>query len=183
MALAFSPEIIAAINSGYIANAWLLDLYTDEGVLRCWDKERNASVLGGVYEGLSDSFAISGEIRLGSDLVPEPLVFTFDASPENDSGSFVGRLVDRQWHQRPIRMRGVLFQPGQDFITLIGSWIEWNGTMDTMEFFRSNRYAEQDSSELRGRDFPGSGQEFHNLHRRGSEAEKTPGTGSLRISP
>jgi len=137
MSLALTVDVLNAINSEKMAHAWLLDLYTDEGTLRCWDKPFNMSYGGFTYEGLSDTFGLEGEIRLSTELVPEPLTISFDASPQSDNAAFVGRLVDRQWHQRPMRIRGLLLVPGTDFATPIGTHIEWNGTMDTQEIVES----------------------------------------------
>lgn len=133
MALALTTDVINAIDSGSIGHAWLLDLYTDEGAIRCWDKPFDMTYLANVYEGLSESWEINGEIRLGSDLVPEPLSFTFDSSLDADNASFVGRLVDRSWHQRRCKLTGLLYVPGQNYGTPIGQHLEWFGTMDTIE--------------------------------------------------
>jgi hypothetical protein len=133
MALALTTDVLNAIEDGTLSHAWLLELFTDEGALRCWDKPFDMTYLSNAYEGLNDSWSVEGEIRLGTDLVPEPLVFSFDASTQDDDASFVGKLVDRQWHQRKMRLSGLLLIPGTDFATPIGTHLVWNGTMDTVE--------------------------------------------------
>lgn len=133
MPLPLSPEVITAMESGAIANAWLLTLYADEGILRGWSGYSDINFGGNIYEGLSDGWRIEGDIRLSGDLVPEPLTLVFDGTPANENTSFVGRLVDRSWHQRPMSLVGLLFVPGTNFITPVGTWLEWSGTMDTLE--------------------------------------------------
>jgi hypothetical protein len=133
MPFTLDPSVINAMDDGAVAHAWLLDLFTDEGTLRAWDKPFPVNYLSNTYEALCDSWEISGEIKLGSDLVPEPLTFTFDGSADENDSSFAGRLVDRSWHQRRIKLTGLLFVPGQNFLTPIGPHLEWFGTMDTME--------------------------------------------------
>lgn len=133
MPLNLTASVEAAIEVDQIAHAWLLELFTDEGALRCWDKPFDMSYGGNTYEGLGDSWEIAGEIRLGTDLVPEPLTFNFDGSRILDNADFTGRLVDRSWHQREMRLTGLLFVPGQRFGTPIGPHLIWNGTMDTLE--------------------------------------------------
>jgi hypothetical protein len=128
-----TAPVLAALEAGTIAHGWLIDLFTDEGTLRAWDKPMSITYGGNLYEPLGDSFELAGELRLGPDLVPEPLTFTFDTSPADDDASFVGRLLDRQWHQRKARLTGILFVPGTNFQTQVGKHIEWNGVMDTIE--------------------------------------------------
>lgn len=133
MALPLSPEVLAAITSGNVASSWLVNLHTDEGILRGWDQPFDVNFDGNIYEGLADAFRIEGEIRLGYDLVPESLTLVFEGSSQNDNASFMGRLVDRSWHQRRIELIHLLFEPGTNFVTQLGVLFEWTGTIDTIE--------------------------------------------------
>jgi hypothetical protein len=133
MPLTLSTDALNAMAAGTIAHGWLLELACDEGTLRCWDKENDISYGGHTYEGLADQWQIEGMMKLSSDLVPEPLTFSFDASRILDNSSFVGRLSDRSWHQRPVKLTALLLVPGTNFITPIDPYLEWNGVMDTIE--------------------------------------------------
>lgn len=132
MPLPLTTTARAALSAREVAHSWLLDLYTDEGTLRGWDKQIPVTYNSNTYEPLSDTWGISGEIRLGADLVPEPLTITFDGAPQNDDTSFVGRLLDRSWHQRRMRLRGLLLFTGSNLTTPLGVHLDWNGWMDTI---------------------------------------------------
>jgi len=133
MPLPLTTDARNALNAREVAIAWLLDLYTDEGTLRCWDKGIPITYGGDAYEALSDRWRVDGEIRLGADLAAEPLTLVFDGAPQSDDTSFVGRLVDRAWHQRRMRLRGLLLDTSSNFTTAIGIHMEWNGWMDTLQ--------------------------------------------------
>lgn len=121
-----------ALAAREVAHAWLLELFTDEGTLAAWDKTIPITYDSTDFEPLSDQWGISGEIRLGADLVPEPLTITFDGAPQNDDASFVGRLLDSTWHQRKMRLRGLLLDTSSNFTSAIGVHLDWNGWMDTI---------------------------------------------------
>lgn len=122
-----------ALAAREVAHAWLLDLYTAEGTLRCWDKNIAITYGGDTYEALGDRWRIEGEIKIGVDLTPEPLTLAFDGAPQSDDATFIGRLVDRTWHQRRMRIRGLLLDVSSNFTTAIGVHVEWNGWMDTLQ--------------------------------------------------
>jgi hypothetical protein len=132
MPLPLTTDARNALAAREVAVAWLLDLYTDEGTLRCWDKGIPITYSGDTYEALSDRWRIEGEVKVGADLTPEPLTISFDGAAQSDDTSFVGRLVDRTWHQRRMRLRGLLLNVSSNFVTPIGIHIEWNGWMDTI---------------------------------------------------
>ncbi|HPE49721.1 MAG TPA: hypothetical protein PLR76_15060 [Hyphomonas sp.] len=132
MPLPLTTDARNALAAREVAHAWLLELFTDEGTLRGWDKPVPITYGGDDFEALGDQWGISGEIRLGADLVPEPLTITFDGAPQNDDASFVGRLLDRSWHQRRMRLRGLLLNVSSNFTTAIGIHLDWNGWMDTI---------------------------------------------------
>lgn len=121
-----------ALAAREVAHAWLLELFTDEGTLAAWDKTIPITYDSTDFEALADQWEISGEIRLGADLVPEPLTLTFDGAAQSDDTSFVGRLLDRTWHQRRMRLRGLLLDTSSNFTSAIGVHLDWNGWMDTI---------------------------------------------------
>lgn len=132
MPLPLTTDARNALAAREVAHAWLLDLYTDEGTLRCWDQGIAITYGGDTYEALGDRWRIEGEIKIGADLSPEPLTIGFDGAPQSDDASFIGRLVDRTWHQRRMRLRGLLMNVASNFVTPIGIHLEWNGWMDTI---------------------------------------------------
>jgi hypothetical protein len=133
MPLPLTTDARNALAAREVAHAWLLDLYTGEGTLRCWDKGVPITYGGDTYEALGDRWRIEGEIKVGVDLTPEPLTLSFDGAPQSEDASFVGRLVDRTWHQRRMRIRGLLLDVSSNFTTAIGVHLEWNGWMDTLQ--------------------------------------------------
>jgi|GEM_PF-2087603 len=132
MPLPLTTDARAALEAREVAIAWLLDLYTDEGTLRCWDQAIPITYGGDTYEALQDRWRIEGEIKIGADLTPEPLTIAFDGAPQTDDASFIGRLLDRTWHQRRMRLRGLLMNVSSNFVTAIGVHMTWNGWMDTI---------------------------------------------------
>jgi hypothetical protein len=122
-----------ALAAREVAHAWLLDLYTAEGTLRAWDKNIPITYGGDDYEAQFDRWRIEGDIKIGVDLTPEPLTIVFDGALQSDDASFIGRLVDSTWHQRRMRIRGLLMDVSSNFTTAIGVHVEWNGWMDTIQ--------------------------------------------------
>lgn len=118
-----------AMATGHIAHAWLIEITLDGGVIRCWDKPRDGTIGGDVYKGLGDQFEISGQVGAGSDFIAESISFNFDGNQKGVAGHFLNELVNAQWHQRPIKLRGALINTTGD-MSLIGYHIEWNGTID-----------------------------------------------------
>lgn len=133
MPLPLTTDARNALAAREVAHAWLLDLYTAEGTLRCWDKSVPITYGGDDYEPLGDRWRIDGEVKIGVDLTPEPLTLSFGGAPQSDNASFLGRLVDRTWHQRRMRLRGLLLDVSSNFTTAIGVHLEWNGFMDTLQ--------------------------------------------------
>lgn len=121
-----------AIHAREIAATWFLELQCDEGTLRGWDQFEPITYDGQTHEAIGGSWEISGEIRAGAGLVSESLTLTFDSGSKTDDASFLGRLLDRTWHQRRIRIRSVAFNVASNFITPIGQIFEWVGYMDTI---------------------------------------------------
>ena len=120
-------------NDRHKALAWLLELTTTDGVLAGWNQTKPVTYDSTDFEALGDRFRLAGELKLGTDLVAEPLTILFDASIDLDSDTFIGRLMDRTWHQRRVRLRGVLFDTSSEWVTPIGTVIDWRGFMDKLE--------------------------------------------------
>ncbi len=133
MALALTPAARAAIAARQVAVAWLLDLHVDGGSLHCWDGAEPLTYNSNAYEGLANQWRIAGDIRTSSDLVAQPIVIEFDAAQQLDNASFIGRLLDGSWHQRRVKLTGLLFAVDDDFSTVIGEHMVWEGRMDTVE--------------------------------------------------
>lgn len=133
MALPLTTASRNALKAREISHAWLLELFTDEGTLRAWDKHLDIVYETDTFEGIGDKWEIAGEIRLGVDLVPEPLTLSFDGALQSDDTSFIGRLLDRTWHQRKVRIRGLILDTSSNFTTPIGVHLDWNGWMDSIE--------------------------------------------------
>lgn len=122
-----------ALAAREVHHAWLLELFTDEGTLRAWDKNEDIVYGSDTFEGIGDKWTIAGDIQMGVDLIPSPISLRFDASLQNDDTSFIGRLVDRSWHNRKVRLRGLLLDTSQQFTTPIGVHLDWNGFMNELE--------------------------------------------------
>lgn len=121
-----------AITARTVAPAWFLELFCAEGTLRCWDQFESISYDGATFEPIGSDWEIAGEIRVGSGLVAEPLTMTFDGGRQFDDASFVGRLLDRTWHLRDVRLRCVVFNTASNFMTPIDTVFDWVGFMNTI---------------------------------------------------
>jgi hypothetical protein len=137
MPLPLTTDTRNALGEREVACAWLLELFTESAggspaYLRGWDKSEGITFGGASYEALGDAWGISGEIRAGADLIAEPLSIWFDGAKQLDDASFVGRLLDRRWHQRKVRVRQLLLAPSSNFVTAIGVVLDWRGFMDTI---------------------------------------------------
>jgi hypothetical protein len=133
MPLPMTSDVRNALKARNIANVWIMEMFTDEATLRGCSVGKSLSFESNTFEPLGDDFKISGQIKTGVDLVSEPLVIELNAAGILDDTTFVGRLVDNQWYQRRIRVRQLLFTPGEHFNNLIGSCFEWFGYMDMFE--------------------------------------------------
>lgn len=133
MPLPLSTAARNAINAREVAFAWFVELHCDEGVLRGWDQFETITYGGQTYEPLGSTFSIVGELKAGGGLVAESLTVSFDGGGQYDDASFVGRLLDRSWHQRRIKIWNVCFDTSSNFVTAIGTVLEWYGYMDTID--------------------------------------------------
>lgn len=133
MPLPLTTDARNALLAREVAVGWLLELSCDEGTLRGWSGTESLSYDSATWEALGDRWGVSGAIGGGLDLVAESIVFWFDGGPQYDDASFVGRLLDRTWHQRAFRLRQVLFQTSTYFATVIGEVLDVRGFMDTIQ--------------------------------------------------
>lgn len=127
-----------ALAAREIAHAWLLELFCyspggSPATLRGWDKTEAITYGGNTFEALGDAWGVSGDIKVGADLVAEKLTIWFDGAKQLDDASFIGRLVDRRWHQRRLRLRQLLLVPSSNFVTAVGVAFDWRGFMDTLD--------------------------------------------------
>jgi len=143
MPLPLSTAARNAITAREVAVAWLMELYCDEGTLRGWDQFESCNYGGDTFEPIGSGWAIAGQIKAGAGLVAESLTFTFDGGGQYDDASFVGRLLDRSWHQRRIRIRNVCFNVSSNFVTPIDTVFEWVGFMDTISAPEGSRSGSQ----------------------------------------
>lgn len=138
MPLPIDSTTRTALAAREVATAWLLELFCESAggspaYLRGWDKTEAITYGGSTFEALGDAWGVSGEIRAGADLVAEPLTIWFDGSKQLDDASFIGRLLDRRWHQRKLRLRQLLLTPTSNFVTAVGVVMDWRGFMDTLD--------------------------------------------------
>lgn len=138
MPLPLDTDTRDALAAREIAVAWLLELFCDSAggspaYLRAWNQTEAITYDSADFEPLGDAWGLAGEIRAGADLVAEPLTIWFDGAAQLDNASFVGRLLDRRWHQRKIRLRQLLMVPTSNFVTAIGVGLDWRGFMDSLD--------------------------------------------------
>lgn len=140
MPLPLTPESRAALRAHRIEPAFLLDLFTDTTSLHCSSLyiPLEYDVGDGVereYEPMGDRWDHGDDaISMGTDINPEPLNLTFDASRQSDNEDFVGRFADASWHRRRGRLTLVVFAVGTSFATPIAPVISWEGEMDFRDF-------------------------------------------------
>ena len=129
------------LSSETLGIVWLLEITTDEEVMRCSNLPYAVTYESNNYEA---SGGVDGpdwrvdEIVWTSNLVPEPLEVEFDSSKENDTTSFFGRLVTKTWHQRPVKLKGIVATSG---LVLVSEVMEWRGRADSMKIRTGGRNA------------------------------------------
>ncbi|MEO0955689.1 MAG: hypothetical protein AAFY12_11900 [Pseudomonadota bacterium] len=132
MARTWATDVQNAMNSGLLSTAWLLELTTDEDVLRTNDRSLEITHDSNTYEPSFHKWSVEGEISTGVNLVPEPLTLRFDGADQYVEGSFLERLLDRTWAQRGMKLTGLLLNTETKVV--IGEFMVWTGRMDTLEF-------------------------------------------------
>lgn len=135
-----SPTGRTLLRGSVIEVAMLLDLFVDGTSQHCWSANIPLSydVGDGVtraYEAMAGRFSWGEDaISMGSDLNPEALTMTFDASRVLEDADFVGRFADSQWHRRRARLSAVVFAVNSGWATPVTTLATWEGEMDYREF-------------------------------------------------
>lgn len=119
-----------ALQASTVVPVWLLTCEPVDLTLRCCSWSETIVYDGESYDAAPEDWRIEGEITGSSSLVPEPLRMSFDGAYQYDDASFIGRLLDSKWHQRPVSLQGLLLDP--DSYTVIVKFFEWRGRMDTI---------------------------------------------------
>ena len=120
----------AALQARTIAVAYLLEVATDEGALRINSYGTSITYLGDLYSPAPKEWTLPDGIPISKALVPETFTMEFDAGDENDTGTFLGTLLTRTWHQRPVRFFGLLLDTTND--SVIDEFFTWRGKLDTL---------------------------------------------------
>lgn len=142
-----------AIAAGRLKAAYLVDLYVSDGVdpltLRWWDWPDTVDYPANdaiddadpvTYVSMARRMICNMALRQAATLSSEPLTLLIDGSRSGDDADEVGKLVDADWHQRPVRVRQILLNfdtgaAGADPIR------EWRGLLDHRE--QTSRPGEQ----------------------------------------
>lgn len=138
----------AAIAAGRIKTADLVDFYAkteggENAFLRGWDwpgpcsypANDPAEIDGAVgasnvaYEPLYGRIVVNKQLRLSATLASEPCVIMLDASRSGDDEDWVGRFVDRNWHQCRMRVRQILLNFETEEASTDPVW-EFHGLLD-----------------------------------------------------
>jgi len=133
MPLPMATEVRDSLYERDFSGAWIIEMFTDQGVLRAWDRRVSLSFEGHTFEAVGDQFQLEGELKTSVDLIPEPIIIMFDAAAVLDSDTLIGRLVDRTWYQRRFRLRQLALVPMKNGTEIIGAGYDWYGYMDNIE--------------------------------------------------
>lgn len=111
MAIPLTAQQRADLNDPSIPKdvVWCLSINTDEGLLAINNRSTPVTYQSVAYEAGVDKWKVDGELAMGSNLVPETIQISFDASEIHDDTSFAGRLVDRTWHRRRVKIFLLLY--------------------------------------------------------------------------
>lgn len=118
----------AALQSRTIAVVYLFEVLTDEGAMRINSWGMDISYDGSTWDAAPDEWTLPDGIPISKALVPETFSMEFDGTGKNDTGTFIGLLLSRTWHQRPVRFFGLLLNT-TDY-SVIDVFYEWRGKLD-----------------------------------------------------
>jgi hypothetical protein len=118
----------AALQNQTIAVAYLFEITPDEGAQRINTWSTDLSYDGSLWGAAPNKWRIPSGIPLSKTLVPETFTLEFDGGHENDTGEFIGLLLSRTWHQRPVRFIGLLIDTTDG--SVIDPFYEWRGKAD-----------------------------------------------------
>lgn len=117
-----------ALQNRTLAVVYLLEVNTDEGAMRCNTWDMAISYDGDTWDAAPDRLRLPDGIRVSKALVPETFNVEFDGAYETDTGSFIGLLLTRTWHQRPVRFLGLLLDTSD--YSVIDEFYQWRGFAD-----------------------------------------------------
>ncbi len=118
----------AALEAQTIAVVYLLEVATDEGTQRINSWNMDISYDGSTWDAAPERMTLPDGIKVSKALVPETFRFNFDGAHENDTSEFIGLLLTRTWHQRPVRFFGLLLDT-TDY-SVIDEFYSWRGFAD-----------------------------------------------------
>ena len=118
----------AALQARTLAVVYLLEVTTDEGVMRCNTWNTDLSYGGFTWDAAPEKMRLPDGIKVSKALVPETFNLEFDGAYENDTSEFIGLLLTRTWHQRPVRFIGLLLNT-TDY-SVIDEFYTWRGFAD-----------------------------------------------------
>lgn len=144
----------ADVAAGRIKSADLVDLYTKDGAgdpafLRAWtfpgtctykanDPDGVAGAVGNSdvsYESMCGRIIVKKALRMSASLSSEPLQILLDASRSGDDADWVGRFVDRKWHECRMRVRSIRLNVVTEAVDPEPFW-EWHGLIDHANLVR-----------------------------------------------
>ena len=125
----------AALQAGTIKPVYLLEAITDEGTQRINTWSKGLSYDGDWYDGAPDGWELPDGIPLARTLSPEAFIMLFNGAYEEDTSSFLGLLLTRSWHQRPVNFFGLLIDLNDG--SVIDKFYEWRGRIDRITVERN----------------------------------------------
>lgn len=128
MARTISAAGKAALAAGRIKVAYLFEVVTDEITKRINTLNFDISYDGVTWDKSPTNWTLPDGIPVSRSLTPEPFPLQFDGGDESDTSTFIGDLLTRTWHQRPVRFFGLLFDPTDG--SQIAMFYEWQGRAD-----------------------------------------------------
>ena len=118
----------AALEARELAFVYLFEIITDEGAQRINTWSTDLSYDGEVWGAAPDQWKLPTGIPISKALVPETFSLEFDGGLEDLSGFFIGQLLQRTWHQRPVRFFGLVLNLSD--LSVIDTFYEWRGKCD-----------------------------------------------------
>ena len=121
----------AALEGRTIAVAYLLEVVTDEGAMRINHRNTALTYDSQTWDPAPNDWILPDGIPISRALVPETFEMQFDGSFQDDTSTFIGLLLTRTWHQRPVRFFGLLLDTAD--YSVIDTHMEWRGKLDQLE--------------------------------------------------
>lgn len=118
----------AALQARTIAVVYLLEVACDEGTQRINTWNMAISYDGHTWDAAPEKMRLPDGIKVSKALVPETFTFEFDGAHEFDTNEFIGLMLSRTWHQRPVRFFGLLLDTSD--YSVIDEFYTWRGFAD-----------------------------------------------------